>query len=272
MRLAVVGHVEWVEFVPVDRVPLAGEIVHSDRPWAEPAGGGAVAAVQLAKLAGSASFFTALGDDDLGSRSRTRLAELGVAVHAAHRGEPTRRAFTYLDRDGERTITTLGARLAPRGDDDLPWAALGEADAVYLTAGDVEAVRQARTARILVVTPRAAVALDTITVDAVVYSANDDAEREAATSLVLTPGLLVATEGASGGSWRSDSGAAGRWGPTNPPGPPIDQYGAGDSFAAGLAYGLAAGRSAADAIELAARCGAWCASGHGPYEGQLRAA
>ena len=64
MRLAVVGHVEWVEFVPVDRVPLAGEIVHSDRPWAEPAGGGAVAAVQLAKLAGSASFFTALGDDE----------------------------------------------------------------------------------------------------------------------------------------------------------------------------------------------------------------
>ena len=117
---------------------------------------------------------------------------------------------------GERTITTLGARLAPRGDDDLPWAALGEADAVYLTAGDVEAVRLARTARILVVTPRAAVALDTITVDAVVYSANDEAEREAASSLVLTPGLLVATEGASGGSWLSDERGGGTLGTDEP--------------------------------------------------------
>jgi len=30
-RFAVVGHVEWVDFLTVPRVPLAGEIVHADK-------------------------------------------------------------------------------------------------------------------------------------------------------------------------------------------------------------------------------------------------
>ncbi len=65
MRVAVVGHVEWIEFARVERVPRPGEIVHASATWEEPGGGGAVAAVQLAKLAGEATFFTALGDDEL---------------------------------------------------------------------------------------------------------------------------------------------------------------------------------------------------------------
>ena len=61
MRVAVVGHVEWVQFARVERVPRAGEIVHAHETWDEAAGGGAVAAVQLARLAGGgADFFTAL--------------------------------------------------------------------------------------------------------------------------------------------------------------------------------------------------------------------
>jgi ribokinase len=53
------------------------------------------------------------------------------------------------------------------------------------------------------------------------------------------------------------------------PGPPGDAYGAGDSFAAGLTYGLAAGLSTGEAIALAARCGAAAVTGDGAYEGQL---
>jgi ribokinase len=48
-----------------------------------------------------------------------------------------------------------------------------------------------------------------------------------------------------------------------------DAYGAGDSFAAGLTYGLGAGWSVDKAVELAARCGAACLTGSGPFEGQL---
>ena len=68
MRVAVVGHVEWVEFARVERVPAAGEIVHATDTLAEPAGGGSVVARQLALLAGGCDFFTALGDDELGRR------------------------------------------------------------------------------------------------------------------------------------------------------------------------------------------------------------
>src|SRR5881396_1394081 len=57
-------------------MPRAGEIVHAFETWEEPAGGGAVAAVQLARLAGSCVLLTAFGSDELGRRSRTELRGL----------------------------------------------------------------------------------------------------------------------------------------------------------------------------------------------------
>jgi ribokinase len=51
----------------------------------------------------------------------------------------------------------------------------------------------------------------------------------------------------------------------------VDAYGSGDSFAAGLTYGLAAGHPVEQAVEFGARCGAACMAGRGPYEGQLKA-
>lgn len=68
MRVAVVGHVEWIEFARVEGVPESGEIVHALENWEEPGGGGAVAAVQLARLAGECVFLTTLGEDALGHR------------------------------------------------------------------------------------------------------------------------------------------------------------------------------------------------------------
>src|SRR5712691_12162282 len=155
MRVAVVGHVEWVEFARVERVPAAGEIVHALETWEEGAGGGAVAAVQLAKLAGSATLFTSLGSDELGQRSRAQLARQGVTVRAMVDPSPQRRAFCFVDEAGERTITVLGEKLRPSGGDSrLPWHELGGVDAAYFVSGDDEALRTARAARILVATAR----------------------------------------------------------------------------------------------------------------------
>jgi ribokinase len=56
------------------------------------------------------------------------------------------------------------------------------------------------------------------------------------------------------------------------PGPIVDTYGAGDSFAAALAFGLGARMSIEATIALAARCGAAVVTGRGPYPGQLTAA
>src|SRR5438309_7164720 len=97
MRFAVVGHVEWIEFARVPRMPEQGEILHATAAWDEPGGGGAVAAVQLLKLAGRVEFFTALGGDELGLRAQAELSAMGVRVHVAWRPEAQRRAIVFVD-------------------------------------------------------------------------------------------------------------------------------------------------------------------------------
>jgi ribokinase len=270
--VAVVGHVEWVEFAHVRRVPRAGEIVHAEAVWSVPAGGGAVAAVQLSKLAGSATLFSALGDDELGPAARRGLEALGVRVESVFRRTSQRRCFTYLDAEGERTITTIGERLDPSTRDPLPWAALAQADAVFLTAGDRGALDAARRARVLVATPRilAALARARVRLDALVGSASDPAEVYRPGDLDPPPRLVVRTEGERGGTYDLADGRSGRFPAAPLPGPMVDSYGAGDSFAAGLTFALGAGNDLTDALDLAARCGAACLTGRGPYEGQLR--
>jgi ribokinase len=272
MRVAVVGHVESILFAVVPHMPVAGEIVHAEETFEEPAGGGAVSAVQLAKLAGGATLYTALGDDEFGHRAEDRLRELGLRVEVVWRAEPQRRGFVHLDSNAERTITVIGSRIGPRGDDALPWHELAETDAVYFTAGDVGAARAARAARVLVSTARglATLAEGRIPLDALVSSSRDAGERYEAGDLDPPPRLVVRTAGASGGVFETAEGRRGTWDATPPPGPPRDAYGCGDSFAAGLTYGLGEGGSPEKALELAARCGAACLSGRGPYEGQLR--
>lgn len=272
MRAAVVGHVEWVEFVRVDRMPRTGEIVHALEWWSEAAGGGPGAAVQLAKLAGGATLFTALGDDDVGRRARKALEAHGLEVHAATRSEASRRALTHVDADGERTITVLGERHAPRGDDDLPWDDLDGVDALYFTAGDEAALAHARRARVVVATARVLplLARAGVALDALVGSANDPAEAHAPGDVDPPPRLSVWTDGDRGGRYLLADGTGGTYDRVAPPGPVVDRYGAGDSFAGGLAYGLAATGDARSALALAARCGAAAVTGRGPYEGQLR--
>jgi len=271
VRTAVIGHVEWVEFVHVQRVPHPGEIVHAEDSWAVPAGGGGVAAVQLAKLAGNATLFTALGDDRLGKASRKGLERLGVRVEAVFRPFPQRRGFTYIDAGGERTITTIGERLNPSGDDPLPWDDLAETGAVYFTAGDPTALHAARRARVVVATSRILgdLARAAVRLDAVVGSAVDPAEAYRRGDLDPPPRLVVRTEGKEGGTFETDEGRSGRYPATPLPGPIVDTYGSGDSFAAGLTFALGAGYGVEEALDLAARCGAACLTGRGPYEGQL---
>ena len=126
----------------------------------------------------SCTFYTAFGGDEHGEWSRRRLEGLGVRVEAAIRDEPTRRAVVFVDANGERTITTLGRRLEPTAADRLPWNELEGVDAVYVTAGDPGALREGRSARVLVATSRIADLLAEVDLylDAVVGSAVDPAE------------------------------------------------------------------------------------------------
>ncbi len=262
MRVAVVGHVEWVRFARVERLPGAGQIAHSYDEWEQAGGAGAVAAVQLALLADESHLYTALGGDELGTRARGELEARGVLVHAAPEERPQRWAFTHVDDDGERTITTVGPKLRPRGHDDrLPWHELAGLDAVFFVAGDVDALLHARRAGVLTATSRELDVLRRggIELDALVGSGEDDAERYLSGDLEPPPRLVVTTSGPLGG-WARPGGP---FTAAEPPGEIVDSYGAGDSFAAGLTFALGSGLGGAQAIGFAARCGAAALTGRG---------
>ena len=251
MRIAVVGHVEWVQFARVERMPEAGAIVHALDRWEEPGGGGAVAAAELARLGASVEFFTALGDDELGRRAHDQLSALGVRMHVQLRQEPTRRAFTLVDGDGERTIVVLGDKLLPSG----PLAELGAFAAVDFVSGSVEALRSARAAPVLVAAARELATLREarVKLDALVGSAEDPGERHEPGELDPPPDLVVTTAGARGGTLEPGSLT---FEPAPLSGPLVDAYGCGDCFAAAFTLALAQRSALPEALALAARSGA----------------
>lgn len=264
MRLAVVGHIEWVEFIPVQRLPRPGQVIHADGAIARAAGGGGVVAAVLADLGAEVDFYTALGEDANGRAAVEQLSRRGVRMRVAWRSEPTRSAVTLLEDGGERAIVTVGKRLDPLGSDDLGWDGLRGVAGVYVTAGDGSALERARAAPVVVASPRARHALhgpEAPAVDALVFSSHDRDEREWAQRAGQRARLLVETAGAGGGRWWGAS--EGRWRAVRPPGEIVDSYGCGDSFAAGLTFGLASGRSVAEAVALGAECGARCLTRRG---------
>jgi ribokinase len=268
-RYAVVGHVEWIVFGFFTQVPEPGEIIDASGWFSEAAGSAAVVAVQLAKLSHDVDFFTALGTDERGRRAQARLEELGVRVHAAPREAMQRWGFVHLTDDGERTISIVGERHVPHGDDQLPWNRLDGADAVFVSGGDAAAMRQARRARLLVATPRAAESLAGIEIDALVGSGKDRLEQLDPDALDPPPTLVITTAGKEGGTWHGAEQREGKFKAAELPGPLVDEYGAGDTFAAGFTYALGADYEIDDALAFAAKAGAANLTGRGPYAGQL---
>jgi ribokinase len=268
VKVAVLGHVEWCRFVTVEQVPQPGEIVHAAEVWAEAGGGGAVAAVELARLNGDSLFFTALGEDELGRRAQRELEGLGVRLHTAWRTRPQRIALVYVDAAGERTITVIGEKLAPRAADDLPWEELDAADGVYFTGGDEAALRSVRRrTRVLVATARELPTLQRagVELDALVASGDDHGERYQPGDLEPPPRLVVSTAGALGG-WAQPGGP---FRAASVQAPVEDAYGAGDSFAAGLTFALAEGLEVADALAFAAERGAAALARRGAHGGEV---
>ena len=255
LNLAVVGHVEWVTHTDAPFIPPAGEIVHLTNPLTEPAGGGAVTAAALARMGARVTFFTAAGDD-------VPLAEwmgkLGVRVLAARRNVPHTRALVMRDPSGERTICVVGENLQPTADDPLPWDELAGCDGVYFTGLDPRTLQLARQARVVVVTARRFEALvaSGVHVDALVGSGNDRGERFDLSRLAVQPEHVVVTDGERGGTGYLA---------VVPPGPVVDSYGAGDTFVAGVLYGLADGMPLSAALALGAEHAAETVTWRGAY-------
>lgn len=265
-RVAVVGHVEWVLFGASARPPVAGQIVHLADPFEEPAGGGAVAAIALARAGAQTMLVTALADDAEGRGTRERMAAEGIDLRAASRAGRQARAVTILDEAGERTIIVSQPNAYPRADDDLGWDDLDHCAAAYATCGEPSGVEQARRARMLVCSARQLGALEEsgVVADVVVGSLSDEGEAVDFRVLGRSTRAIVLTDGTRGGRWMSvdDSGL---WAAQPLPGEARDSYGAGDSFAAGLTYALGCGLGLGDAVEVGARWGAEAVCRRGPY-------
>ncbi|MFM1798587.1 MAG: putative PfkB family carbohydrate kinase [Cyanobacteriota bacterium] len=270
LRLAVVGHVEVVTFLRVPRLPEPGAICRASAGMDLAAGGGAVVAVQMARLTGQrVAFFTALGRDRVGEQAAEDLEALGLDLRVAWREAPTRRGVSWVDGEGERTITVLGERLSPGGEDPLPWQQLAEVDGVFVTATDAAGLRRARRSPVLAATPRVGWSVleeSGVRLDALVGSALDPAEALPDPLPPPPPQQVIATEAGAG----SRATPGGAFAAPRLPGPVVDAYGAGDSFAAGVSVGLAARWSLLEAISLGSHCGAACLGGFGPYAAQLR--
>ena len=268
MRVAVIGHVEWVTFAD-GLVPAPGEISLLERPFHAAAGAGAVVAVELAREGVDVVFFTALGDDHAGRESLRFLTEHGVEVRAAERAAPQTCALTILSPDHERTIMVIGENLHPQATDELGWGDLAAVDGVYFTGGDPATLVAARAAPCLVVTARrlAVLAASGVRADVLIGSAVDPGERVDAIPLAAAPAVIVQTRGAEGGTWEAADGARGTWPAVALPGPPRDAYGAGDCFHAALTGALAAGQGMAEAVVAGARAGAAAVARRGAYGG-----
>ncbi|MGN6378634.1 MAG: PfkB family carbohydrate kinase [Gaiellales bacterium] len=251
MRLAVIGHVEWVTFAHAPFVPTAGQIVHLDDLLDQAGGGGAVTAIALARMGADVTFYTALGAD---VPAQSALESLGVRVYAAHRDHNQTRVLALVDPAGERTLYVIGENDHPTADDPLPWDELAEADGVYFTGQDPRTLRLARRAPVLVVTARRFRSLveSGVRADALVGSSTDPGEQFDIEELAERPAHVIVTKGRRGGSGYAAAPV---------PGPVVDTYGAGDTFVAGITFGLASGwdldRSLKFAAERAAEVLTW---------------
>ena len=155
LKFAVIGHIEWINFIKVDQLPKSGLISHASKSLEYPAGGGSVIAKRLRELTNSeVHFFTSLGNDFYGKQSYTILKEMGLNLHVAWREKSTRKGFSLIDNSGERSITVIGERLEPHITDKLNWNILKEMDGVFITAGDINLLIEARQAKVLCLTPR----------------------------------------------------------------------------------------------------------------------
>ena len=266
LKFAVIGHIEWMNFIEVDQLPKAGLISHSKKYLEYPAGGGSVIAKRLQELTKTeVQFFTALGNDFNGNKCLRILENMGIKLHVAWRNKPTRKGFSLIDKEGERSITIIGDRLAPTHNDNLDWSILNDMDGIFITAGDKKIFKKSRIAKTLCSTPRVGLNIineSGIFLDGLIGSNLDPGEAFSLDDLILKPRFVIKTEGENGGI----AFPGGRYKAFENKNNKVDSYGCGDSFAAGILYGLTSGWDIEESLNIAKIMGRNCSEHFGPYK------
>ena len=266
LNFAVVGHVEWMNFLKVDQLPKPGVISHSEKSIEYPAGGGSVIAKTLSELTNNqVHFFTSLGNDYYGEQSFKILSNYGIRLHVAWRDKPTRKGFSLIDSNGERSITVIGERLAPTYKDKLDWNLFKKMDGIFITASDSEIFKKARIADSLCTTPRVGINIinkSNVFLDGLIGSNLDPGEVFSLSDISIKPKLIIKTEGENGGILYP----GGRYEALINTKQKIDSYGCGDAFAAGILYGLSSKWNIDKILSLAKLLGRDASECFGPYK------
>ena len=266
LNFAVVGHVEWMNFLKVDQLPKPGVISHSEKSIEYPAGGGSVIAKTLSELTNNqVHFFTSLGNDYYGEQSFKILSNYGIRLHVAWRDKPTRKGFSLIDSNGERSITVIGERLAPTNKDKLDWNLFEKMDGIFITASDSEIFKKARIADSLCTTPRVGINIinkSNVFLDGLIGSNLDPGEVFSLSDISIKPKLIIKTEGENGGILYP----GGRYEALINAKQKIDSYGCGDAFAAGILYGLSSKWNIDKILSLAKLLGRDASECFGPYK------
>ena len=259
-RAVVVGSTNVDLVMAVQDLPSPGETVLATSTRREPGGKGGNQAVALARLGLDVRFVSAVGDDPDGWWSRAQLNEAGVDVtDVATVEEPTGLAVIAVDALGENSIlVSPGANVTVRAPDHI------DADVVLLSlevpldtvAATASLARRLAVPVVLNAAPAQPLPAELLAaVDVLVVN---EAEWESLGR--PTGGRVLVTLGAAGCQVIEDGSSS-----TLPAVPVevVDTTGAGDCFAAAVAFGVAQGFGIGDAAIFATRAAALSVTAHG---------
>jgi sugar/nucleoside kinase (ribokinase family) len=273
--------------------PLPGPLAFGQREQLVPTGlltlGGsaAIMACGAARLGLKVAFAGRIGDDDTGVYVRTALESRGVDTRALRTDPGLATPLTaVLNRGADRAILTAPGTLAATTGDDVPEALLADCRHVH-AASYFLMPALARALPALFAAARAHGATTSLDTNddpagkwdpaglAAVLPVTDvllpNAQEARALSGAGTPAEAAARLAAQGPLVVVKDGAAGALAHDGRdllrtpavPVVPLDTVGAGDSFDAGMVAALLAGLPPADALALAAACGALSTRAHG---------
>jgi ribokinase len=288
MSIVVVGSIG-IDFVAVaPRLPQVGETVLATQPlYIGPGGKGFNQAVGIARLGADVRFATKTGRGDLGRQARSFLESEGLLTPLARESEEGNQvALIFVDDTGRNMISVtpgasadvLAADVADLGltaDDillaqlEIPIATVAAAAAHATEAGATFVLNPAPAAplpaELLSLIDIATPNETELSILTGMPTATSNEVVSAAERLIeMGVGEVVATVGNKGAIHVSSTGS------TSYPSllvDAIDTTGAGDAFNAGLVVGLSRGLNLEDAIQLGARCGAFCATRLGVLDG-----
>jgi len=281
MSIVVFGSVNVDVIAYSERLPRPGETIHGTSYAMVLGGKGANQAAAVARLGGRSTLVGRTGADAFGELARTRLGQFGVdlAFLAIDTSKPTGIAVIGVDERAENCITVIGGAnmTVDEGDAERAAPALDKAEILLLqletplAAGLAAAARTRAGGGLVIFDPAPAPAggLPDAVFGAVDVMTPNETETEALVGIrPETPeaaaeaakrmnarglSLAIVKMGSKGVFFRGPKGEG--FIPTFKV-KAVDTVAAGDCFNGGLAFALARGDAAGEAVRFAAACGA----------------